>query len=167
MTELAVNMHDFPEPSAEDIAAARDAARELSKVSPAGKMIRFRVEPKDQETLSEPIAIPLAIFKTIIELLVKVGNGNAVQLVPVQAELTTQQAADLLNVSRPHLIKLLQSGELQYRMVGTHRKVPAKDLLVYRDKMSADRRDALGRVVASDEELGLYDDDQPIKARDA
>jgi excisionase family DNA binding protein len=166
MTELAVNMADFPEPTAEDIAAARDAARQLSKVSPVSKMVRFRVEAKGTEPASEPIDIPKNIFKVIIDLLVQVGNGNAVQLVPVQAELTTQQAADLLNVSRPHLIKLIASGEIGHRMVGTHRKVLARELFEYRDKATAKRREILARMTAEDQAAGLYDD-EPIKPRDS
>ena len=166
MTELAVSMEDYPEPTAEDIAAARDAAREFAKFSPAATVVKFRLASNGDTPAGEPISIPAAIFKTIIDLLVKVGNGNAVQLVPVQAELTTQQAADLLNVSRPHLVKLLERGEIKFRMVGTHRKVRARELLSYRDRMAEARRGALGRMVAADEEMGLYDD-EPIKARDA
>jgi excisionase family DNA binding protein len=166
MTELAVNMAEISEPTAEDIAAARDAARQLMKVSPASKMVRFRMEPKDAAPASEPIDIPRGVFNVIIDLLVQVGNGNAVQLVPVHSELTTQQAADLLNVSRPHLIKLLNSGELEHRMVGTHRKLLAKNVLIYRDKSTEHRRKALRELVALDEEIGVYDD-EPIRPRES
>lgn len=166
MTELAVNMADYEEASAEDIEAARVAARQLSRVTPLGRMVSFRVEPKGDAEPGEPINVPHNIFKSIITLLIEAGNGNAVQIVPVQAELTTQQAADLLNVSRPHLIKLLKTGELAHRMVGTHRKLLAKDVLSYRDRSTEQRRKALRSMVALDEEMGLYDE-EPIRPRDS
>ncbi|MBO9499251.1 MAG: excisionase family DNA-binding protein [Novosphingobium sp.] len=100
------------------------------------------------------------MFRTIIKMLVEMGNGNAVAVVPVSAELTTQQAADLLNVSRPHLIKLLEQKRLPYRMVGTHRKLPARDVLSYRDKIVAARRAALAEMIELDRELGLSDDER-------
>ena len=165
MPAVAVNMADFHEPSVEDIDAARVAARQLSKVSPRAPMISFSVVAKDGDKTPEPISLPQNIFKTVIDLLIQIGNGNAVQIVPIQAELTTQQAADLLNVSRPHLIKLLNQGDIKFRMVGTHRKVPAKCLFEYRDKTSVVRREALTRMVALDEEDGLYDDG-PLEPRE-
>jgi excisionase family DNA binding protein len=160
MTELAVKMADFNQPTADDIAAARDAARSLSRLHPLSPMVRIRVEPKEQEPVGEPIDLPLNIFKIIIDLLVQIGDGHAIQLVPQQAELTTQQAADLLNVSRPHLIKLLERDEIGHRMVGTHRKVLASDVLRYREKMTANRREVLARMTEEDQAAGLYDDER-------
>lgn len=103
--------------------------------------------------------MPANIFKSIIKLLAEMGNGNAVQVVPVQAELTTQQAADLLNVSRPHLIKLLEGEKIPFRKVGTHRKILARDVFAYRDRTDHARREGLARMIADDEEMGLYDDE--------
>lgn len=169
MAELAVNMAETLEPSADEIDAARVAARQLHKVNPVGKMVRFRVETKEDagaaELASEPISVPLNIFQSIVKLLIEAGNGNAVQIVPVQAELTTQQAADLLNVSRPHLVRLIDNGQLGHRMVGTHRKLLARDVLAFRDRTTAKRREHLRRMVELDEELGLYDD-EPIGPRE-
>jgi excisionase family DNA binding protein len=162
MSELAVDMADFHEPNVEEIKAAGIAARELTKVNPVGRFVQISVQAKDdQQPTSEPISLPANIFRSIVKLLVEIGNGNAVQLVPVQAELTTQQAADLLNFSRPHLIKVLDAGELNFRMVGTHRKVLARDVFAYRDRTTLQRREALTRMVAADEAMGLYDD-EPI-----
>lgn len=67
--------------------------------------------------------------RLIVNMLVEMGHGNAVAVVPINAELTTQQAADLLNVSRPHLVKLLEQEALGFRMVGTHRKPKAREVL--------------------------------------
>ena len=156
MATLALNLEDLHEPSAEDIDAARVAARQLSKVGGLGRSISFVLEGQEAD---EPIIVPANIFRSIIKMLIEVGNGNAVQIMPVQAELTTQQAADLLNVSRPHLIKLLDQGKMHFRMVGTHRKLTARDVIAYRDKTDHSRREALARMVVADEEMGLYEDD--------
>ncbi|NNM78028.1 excisionase family DNA-binding protein [Sphingomonas sp. ID1715] len=162
MSALAINLEEVHEPSVEEIDAARIAARQLSQLNRGNRPLSFVARREDGETTepAEPISLPANIFRVIVNMLVEMGNGNAVAVVPVTAELTTQQAADLLNISRPHLIKLLEREELPYRMVGTHRKLPAKAVLAYRDKTIFSRRQALGRMVALDEELGLYDDEQ-------
>jgi excisionase family DNA binding protein len=86
------------------------------------------------------------------------ARGNAVQVLPVKAELSTQQAADLLNVSRPHLVKLLERGELPYHYVGTHRRVVLEDLLVYKEKRDRERLEALDEITRASDDLGLYDE---------
>lgn len=165
MSALAVNFEDLHEPSAEDIGAARVAARQFAKFGGMGKPLNLVVEGSDgQAPASEPITVPANIFKAMVKMLIEMGNGNAVAIVPVQAELTTQQAADMLNVSRPHLIKLLERKDLDFRMVGTHRKVSARDVIAYRDKTDYARREALAMMVSQDECLGLYDD-EPVGAK--
>lgn len=169
MPALAVNLEDYHEPSTEEITAAREAARRLSNASGRGRNVSFVVEssPEGGEGTKlgarhgkeEAITLPANIFKSIVKLLAEMGNGNAVQVVPVQAELTTQQAADLLNVSRPHLIKLLDQDKIKFRKVGTHRKILARDLFDYRDRTDLARREGLNRMIADDEGLGLYDDE--------
>jgi len=164
MGTVAVNMEELHQPSVEEIEAARNAARQLVKLD-RGRTVSFVPEQDGKGDAPEPISIPVNIFRTIITMLKEMGNGNAVAVVPVSAELTTQQAADLLNVSRPHLIKLLEQGELNFRMVGTHRKLPARDVLNYRDKTTAKRREALTQMGDIDQDLGLIDDEQ-VGSRD-
>lgn len=168
MAALAIKFDDVHEPSAEEIDAARIAARQLSRVE-KGVAVSFKLErPVEADALREAadaISVPASIFRIFVDVLKEIGNGNTVAVVPVTAELTTQQAADLLNVSRPHLIKLLGEHKLHHRMVGTHRKLLAREVLSYRDKIAHDRREALARMVAMDEELGLYDD-EPVGAKD-
>ena len=87
--------------------------------------------------------IPRSALKLLGEALTEMGQGNAVAVVPVQSELTTQQAADLLNVSRPFLVNLLDGKKLPSRKVGTHRRVLYKDLLAYKARTDADREKVL------------------------
>ncbi|GGO40723.1 hypothetical protein GCM10008949_50530 [Deinococcus humi] len=88
-------------------------------------------------------------------ILGEVAKGHAVQVLPVHAELSTQEAADLLGVSRPHLVKLLEEGALPHHKVGTHRRVKLDDVLTYRHQRDQDRRQALQALADLDQELGL------------
>ena len=83
------------------------------------------------------------------------SRGHAVKVIPVLPELTTQEAADLLNVSRPTLIQLLGEGKIEFRKVGTHRRVRLDSLMSYKRALHADRLAALAELMAYDEELGI------------
>ncbi len=101
------------------------------------------------------VRIPASAARLLVQILDEMSRGNAVKIVPVHAELTTQEAADLLHVSRPTLIQILEEGKVPYRKVGTHRRIRTEKLMAYKRLLDADRRAALGELVAYDQELGL------------
>lgn len=101
------------------------------------------------------ISMPSAILTLLMEMLSQLASGNAVTIVPVHAELTTQQAADLLNVSRPHLISLLEGQKIPFKRVGSHRRIRFEDLMEYRRKDEEKRRAVLDELAAEAQRLGL------------
>lgn len=96
------------------------------------------------------IALHRSLSELLLEMLRVVGAGDAVTLVPVHQQLTTQQAADILNMSRPYLIKLLEQGVIDHHKVGRHRRVRAFDIFEYKDKMATERAAALSELARSD-----------------
>lgn len=89
------------------------------------------------------IELPSAIGQAVLDLLAHIARGEMVTFVPYGAELTTQQAADLLNVSRPFLTKLLEKGEIEFHRVGTHRRIRADHLLRYKERRDRERANAM------------------------
>ena len=118
-----------------------DEPTELQVVRPGGK--------------TETLTLMPALAHSLLELLRHVGQGRLVTVVPVDAKLPTQKAADLLNVSRPHLIKLIDAGELPCEMVGRHRRVQAQDVLDYKAKRDRNRAEALAAMAGADAQAGL------------
>ncbi|MBI6549570.1 helix-turn-helix domain-containing protein [Xenorhabdus sp. VLS] len=107
---------------------------------------RFSNEGEDDAF--HPIEIPTSALTILMNILGELAAGNAVQIVPVHAELTTQEAANILNVSRPYMVKLLEEGKLPHHKTGRHRRVLFSDLMEYKKKRDADSLSAM-------KELGL------------
>ena len=104
----------------------------------------------------EHLRLPTSVIKLLAKVIHELAQGNAVTVVPIHADLTTQEAAELLNVSRPFLIKLLEAGEVPFYYVGSHRRIPSRDLLSYRNRRSRVRRGVLAKMAREAQEMGLY-----------
>lgn len=121
---------------------------ELSEVRGEGSVRLVTADGREVE-------LPSSALEALARVVHQMARGNAVSLVPVGEMLTTQQAADLLGVSRPHLVHLLEDGEIPFEKVGTHRRIRFEDLMAYKRVRDEQRRDALRRLTEEAERLGL------------
>jgi excisionase family DNA binding protein len=115
---------------------------------------KFRLINQDDRT--QELQIPPKVFRLLGQILEQLGEGNSVICTPIDAELTTQRAADLLGVSRTHLIKLLKNNTLPFTMAGSHRRIKLTDLLNYKEQRKKEQREAMKALMHESEELGLY-----------
>jgi excisionase family DNA binding protein len=135
-------------------AAARKALRALARAT-KGNVGHVRFELKGEEPDAVAVSVPQEALEILVEVLGQMANGNAVTIVPIHEELTTYKAAELLNVSRPYLIGLLDAGKIPYRMVGTHRRVRFTDLMAFKKQDDARRDEALAELTQQAEDLDL------------
>ena len=105
----------------------------------------------------EKLELPDAVFQLLKDIVRNMQLGRAIVLIPENQQLTTQRAADLLGVSRPHFIKLLEAGGLPYHKSGTHRRIYLRDLVAYHKRRDAERKLALNRIAKEAYEAGLYE----------
>jgi excisionase family DNA binding protein len=140
-------------PSVADTEVAKASSRTLA---PHVGEASLRIQVKDGTGDGELI-LPPSAARLLLGILTEMGQGNAVAVSPIQAELTTNQAAELLNVSRPYLTKLFDEGVLPFRKVGSHHRVRLADVLAYKKDLFTKRHAALDELTALDQELGLYD----------
>ncbi|WP_197536254.1 helix-turn-helix domain-containing protein [Blastococcus saxobsidens] len=113
--------------------------------------VRLVVDDEHEDSL----VVPRSAVELLARVLAHMAAGEGVSVVPAHAELTTQQAADMLNVSRPYLISLLEGGEIEYRKVGTHRRIKAESLLRYMRQDDRRRRAAADELTALGEEMDV------------
>ncbi len=137
-------------PSDSEKAAANQLRTILAAQAAGNTTLRVIDEGKDRP--AEVILTP-ALSSLLMELLRHVGRGDAVTLVPVGKLLTTQQAADILNVSRPFLVALLDRGDIPHTLVGRHRRIRAEDVFAYKNDRAVRRSDALSRLAEMDGEM--------------
>ena len=154
MATLLTEKWDAAPPTPDDARVAQESGQRLARflATACQKPLRVRIESEGAE---ESIVIPESAVRLLNEILTEMARGNAITLIPVHAELTTRQAADILNVSRPFLIQQLERGLIPYRKVGTHRRVTLKDLMAYKKTMAKNGLNALEELSAIDQELGL------------
>ena len=135
-------------------AEAKAAARALSR------LLRLHTKSSVRFLLEGPrkagaVTLPRAALDLLVELLAQMAGGHAVEVVPVQAEITTQQAADMLNVSRPYLVRLLDEGKIPCSKVGPRRRIRRADVLTYKQIDEERRRGAAEELASEAEKLGL------------
>lgn len=152
MTALRNEQLIAPPESQAETELARTSSRLLAACIGHGPTARLRVIDGKEE-----IEVPVAALRMLVDILANMAAGNAVSLVPIHAELTTQEAADFLNVSRPYLIGLLERGELAHHKVGTHRRIYFRDLQEYKRVSDEKALQALAEMTAEAQKLGLYD----------
>lgn len=140
-------------PTAQDAAIAREASRMLAPYIDHLENLRFQVG--EERKASQKLSLPASAIRLLLDLLTEMAAGNAVTLIPVHAQLTTQQAADVLNVSRPFLVSLLEEGKIPHVKVGTHRRILFEDLMRYKNSVDRERRKALDELVTQSEALGI------------
>ncbi len=141
-------------PSEEDIVLARESGRALSAMV-LTKEATQQIDIRDDKGSVRTVRIPTSALRLLLDVLTEIGQGNAVSIIPIHAELTTQEAADVLNVSRPFLVQLLEKGQMPFHKIGTHRRVRYQDVIDYKNRIDTERRKALGDLAAEAQELGL------------
>ncbi|NJN74735.1 MAG: helix-turn-helix domain-containing protein [Limnothrix sp. RL_2_0] len=104
----------------------------------------------------EEICLPESLYQVLRQVTPLLAQGKGVTLIPQEHHLTTQEAANVLNISRPHLYKLLDQGKIPFVKVGSHRRIKAEDILSYRQKQEGDRQTALTELITASQELGFY-----------
>jgi excisionase family DNA binding protein len=141
-------------PTEADALLARESSRRLASHK-LGQRSSVRIQLLDDGEGAETVAVPASALRLFLRLLTEMSEGNAVTLIPTHAELTTQQAADLLNVSRPYLVKLLDEKKIPCRTVGKNRCVRFDDLMTYKQKDDDARAKVLDQLTAEAEQLGM------------
>lgn len=152
MNTATLDHRDTFLPTEHDRTLARESGRNLARLVGRDRDVTVRVLADDRP---EEVVLPASAIRFLVGLLTEMARGNAVTLMPIDAELTTQQAADLLNVSRPFLVQLVDNGEIPARKVGTHRRVLFRDLMAYKHKTDAARSKALDELAAQSQELDM------------
>jgi excisionase family DNA binding protein len=138
--------------------AARAMARAFDLVVDHQATVDLAVEVKSGSkggSGSQRVPVPLPALRLFVQLLSELASGTPATLVPLHYELTTQEAADLLNVSRPYLIRLLQEGKIPFRKVGTRRRVLFSDLMAFKEREAVHRRQVLDDLTSEAEDLDL------------
>lgn len=139
-------------PTQPEMEEAKVSSRMLSKYADAD---RVQMSLRASNGQAEDVVLPGPVIQLLLDILSEMAKGNAISLVSIHHELSTQEAANLLNVSRPHLVSLLEKGELPHRKVGAHRRVMARDVLDYKARLDAQRQVALDELTALSQEQGM------------
>lgn len=154
MPTLIPEVFETVTPSEADTQLALESSRLLA-THKLDKQSSIRLRLEDDEE-SESVTVPTSAVRLFLHVLAEMSRGNAATLIPTHAELTTQQAADLLNVSRPYVVKLLDEGKMPFRTVGKFRRIRFDDLIAYKQKDDELRAKLLDELAVLSQELGGY-----------
>ncbi len=144
-------------PSASDAEISKTSSRLLAEHLRLHGFTQ-KIKLVEEDGRESVLAIPPIALQLLVDILTQMAPGNAVTLIPIYAELTTQEAADLLNVSRPYLIQILESGEIPFHKVGRHRRIKFQDLMQYKEQIDNQRMAVLDELAAQAQELNMgYD----------
>ena len=154
MSTLLPENFETVAPSEADALLARESSRRLA-TRKLGRKTSIRIQVLDDGEEAETVSVPASALRLFLHLLTEMAQGNAVTLIPTHAELTTQQAADLLNVSRPYVVKLLDEGRIPSRTVGKYRRVRFDDLMAFKRKDDDARAKVLDQLTTEAQELGM------------
>lgn len=143
-----------PLPTAEEVALARESGRTLSAYLHTRAETQ-QIEIFDDKGAAHPVRVPVSALRLLVDVLTEIGEGNAVSIIPIHAELTTQEAADVLNVSRPFLVQLLERGEIAFHKIGTHRRIHYQDVIAYKERIDAERHNALDELAEQAQALKM------------
>ncbi|GAB5100463.1 helix-turn-helix domain-containing protein [Caballeronia sp. GAWG1-1] len=152
MTHPAISETTLP--VEREVQVAGEGQRTLAAYLSTGFQTQ-RIQIYDDHEKAHQVELPTSALRLLVDILAELADGNAVRVVPVHAELTTQEAADLLNVSRPHLVKLLESNALPFRKTGKHRRVRFTDLMRYKAERDQESEQAMEALTRQAQELGM------------
>lgn len=141
-------------PTEAEMLQAKESSHQLALLLPKLED-ELTLQAKNPQGQTQELHLPASAVRLLLSLLSEMAQGHAVTLVPYHAELTTQQAADFLNVSRPHLVSLLEKGAIPFRKVGTHRKVLFSDVAHYQQEQKRLREHALDELAAQAQDLDM------------
>jgi excisionase family DNA binding protein len=158
MTTILDERPEALTPTPEEAALAQESSRSLTRFLSRGitrKEFKLRICTENEAGEEETVSIPVSAFRLLNDILTQMSQGNAVTIIPIHAELTTQQAADILNVSRPFLIEQLEKNVIRHRKVGTHRRIQFQDLMDYKKTMDRQRLETLEKLTQQAEDLDM------------
>ncbi len=147
-------LEDISKPSKEEQKAAMLSYDAL--VSTLNDIKDENPEIEIEET-QERIRVPLSALRLLAKILKETSQGKPVSIVPIATEVTTQAAAEILGCSRPHIVKLLETGKIKFTKIGKHRRIRYEDIISYKKEMKAEQERLIIKIMDTDEKSGLYD----------
>ena len=141
-------------PLEKEVEAAVQGQRELASLL-STKFETQRIDIFDKEDKPHTLVLQTSALRLLVDILGELAIGNAVKVVPVHAELTSQEAADLLNVSRPHLVKMLEEGAIPFTKTGRHRRIRFSDLMAFKQRRDEESQEAMEALAQQAQELGM------------